>query len=176
MAKTSQGSRNKKKGKAFERECCDIFKAGTGLSFQRVPGSGAYLGGRNVIRADSLSDEQVLLARGDIICPTEWNGAVVECKARASFSFNLLFADSTTLNDWIDQCNIDYKQTGGKFFAVIFKVARRGTYIVTIANQIDVFERNYLAYTYDNTNYTISEFDEKWVKDHKDEIETLCRL
>ena len=38
-------NKNKNKGKAFERQICEILTNCFGINFQRIPNSGAYVGG-----------------------------------------------------------------------------------------------------------------------------------
>lgn len=164
----------KNKGKGFERETCHIFESATGLSWQRVPNSGAFIGGLNAARIAALSDTQVLLCRGDIIPPTEFKGVVIECKFHKSFAFHHLFSSSRELNSWIDQCLISYNESKGKFFAVIFKINHCGAFIVVRKDQLNSSDEIGHDYMYNGIWYRITEFDENWVKKHQEEIRKLC--
>ena len=84
-------NKNKNKGKAFERQICEILSKCFGLNFQRVPNSGAFVGGLNIQRYDKLTEEQKLLADGDIIVPKELSHISMECKSYKDFSFSSLF-------------------------------------------------------------------------------------
>ena len=62
-------SKSKNKGKSWERDVCLFLSELYNDSFIRVPGSGAFIGGSNQFRKDTLSEEQIKLSRGDIIPP-----------------------------------------------------------------------------------------------------------
>jgi hypothetical protein len=178
----SKGKANKQKGKRVEREIADLFSQETGLSWQRVPNSGAFIGGQNVNRIQNLSENQILLARGDLIPPDEFSGVVIECKGRVDFSFNLLFEKSTDLDSWIKQALIDYEVSNGKFLAVIFKVNRKGYYVAYKKGQLhSSVLRNGLDYLYEPEEegsraewYRIEKFDDRWIKNYKLQIKQLC--
>ena len=53
-------NKNKTKGKNFERQICELFTKTYGVNFQRVPNSGAFVGGLNTKRYENLTNEQVL--------------------------------------------------------------------------------------------------------------------
>jgi Holliday junction resolvase len=163
----------KAKGKGFEREVSDLFRKVTGLNFQRVPNSGAFIGGKNVERISTMSNNQIQLSRGDIIPPEEFAGICIECKFHKDFCFHQLFDSSKEVEAWIDQCMIDYKRTNGKFFAVIFKVNRKGMFICTLPEQINDMQG--LDYKHkDGTFFRISMFDEAFLKKYIDRIKVLC--
>ena len=52
-------NKSKEKGKTFEREACQMLKDAFRLSFNRVPNSGAFVGGMNAARMESMSDNQI---------------------------------------------------------------------------------------------------------------------
>ena len=79
------GNKNKNKGKSFERQICKILSDIFGLNFQRIPNSGAFVGGSNIDRYDKLTEEQRLLADGDIIVPKELSHISMECKSYKDF-------------------------------------------------------------------------------------------
>ena len=117
-------NRNKEKGKAFERyvanDLTDIFN----LSFTRTPNSGAYVGGMNKFRMDTLSESQILLTEGDIIVPDEMRNLKIECKSYKEFPFHQLLSNCKLLNEWIDQASSD-----DKLWFLIFKINHAGKYI-----------------------------------------------
>jgi hypothetical protein len=166
--------KSKNKGKGFERQAANIFSAGLGGSWQRVPNSGAFIGGANVARVSNLSASQILLARGDLIPPDEFRGIVVECKARKEFPFHQLFEQCKLLESWIDQAMIDYKETDGKCFMVVFKPDRKGTFVTTIRDEVPgTGNHPTLDYLYDNQWYRIHSFNEQWLKDNSNRIKEL---
>ena len=117
-------NRNKEKGKAFERfvanDLSDIFK----LSFTRTPNSGAYVGGKNSFRMNTLSNSQILLTEGDIIVPDELHNLKIECKSYKDLPFHQLFTQCKQVDEWIKQA---YSQD--KVWFLIFKINRAGSYI-----------------------------------------------
>ena len=52
-------SKSKTKGKSWERDVCLFLSELYNQSFIRVPGSGAFIGGTNQFRKETLSDEQI---------------------------------------------------------------------------------------------------------------------
>jgi Holliday junction resolvase len=166
------GNPAKNKGKGFEREVADLFGKVTGLHWQRVPNSGAFIGGKNVGRIQQMSSSQVLLTRGDIIPPDEFKGICIECKFHKDFAFHQLFEKSIELEAWIEQCLVDYNVSGGKAFFVIFKVNRKGMFVCTKKSQFD--NLNGLDYIYKNEAYRLCKFDAEWLKLNLDKLKTLC--
>ena len=62
---------NKNKGKSYERQLAKQLTSVFQLNFNRVPNSGAFIGGKNINRAQNLSEQQILLMSGDIIVPEQ---------------------------------------------------------------------------------------------------------
>lgn len=120
-------NKNKTKGKTFERQICAILTESFGISFQRIPNSGSFVGGKNIVRYDSLTEEQKLLSDGDIIVPAELNHISMECKSYKNFSFNGLFCGKNALLDgWIKQSSSTKKNK----WLLFFKINNKGTYVV----------------------------------------------
>ena len=71
-------SKSKTKGKSWERDVCLFLSELYDESFIRVPGSGAFIGGSNQFRKETLSTEQIKLSRGDIIPPNDYPYFLVE--------------------------------------------------------------------------------------------------
>ena len=94
---------NKNKGKAFERQIAKHLTSVFGLNFQRVPNSGAMIGGMNSYRMSFLTPEQQLLACGDLIVPSELSHTQFEMKSYKTFSFYSLYDNNEQLNKWIIQ-------------------------------------------------------------------------
>lgn len=120
-------NKNKNKGKSFERQICGILSNFFGINFQRVPNSGAFIGGKNSVRYDVLTEEQRLLADGDIIVPQELNHISMECKSYKDFSFNGLFLGKNALLDgWIEQSSNTKKPK----WLLFFKINNKGIFVV----------------------------------------------
>jgi hypothetical protein len=131
-------SKSKNKGKSWERDVClflsDLYRE----SFIRVPGSGAFIGGSNQFRKDTLSEEQIKLSRGDIIPPLHYPYFLAECKNYADFPFHLLIGKNSIaqLDTWIDQ--VEHDVTSEKDFWILFiKITRKGTYVLFDTNLYD---------------------------------------
>jgi len=118
-------SKSKSKGNAFERAVADHLTEVFGYNFERVPNSGAFVGGKNNQRYDSLSKSQQLIYEGDILVPDELHHMKIECKAYRDFSFHQLFSENKLLDSWIEQA---YSKE--KFWFLIFKINRRGTFVL----------------------------------------------
>jgi hypothetical protein len=133
---------NKNKGKAYERkvakDLCKVFD----LSFTRTPNSGAYVGGMNAFRTETLSESQILLTEGDIIVPDEMRNMKIECKTRKNFSFHALFTHNKELESWIAQA-----KSAEKVWLLIFKINNCGEYICFDQRLFENFKiNNFLVY------------------------------
>ena len=118
-------SKSKNKGKGFEREIANHLSKVFGLNFERVPYSGAFTGGKNIVRAETLTEEQRLMFDGDISPPKELGRFTFECKARKEIPFHQLFTSCAEMDSWIEQA-----QMKDKWWFLIFKPNRKGCYIV----------------------------------------------
>ena len=121
-------NRSKNKGNSFERDICKYLGSLTGLSFLRVPSSGAHVGGSNFHRADSMDDSQIRIMDGDIITPEEWKNWSIEAKFYKDLSWKKLFQPEGTaqLNGWIEQSKV----TSKPYWLLIFKINNSGAYCV----------------------------------------------
>jgi Holliday junction resolvase len=119
-------NRNKNKGKRGEVEFVKVLNDTFGLNFQRVPNSGAFLGGKNVCRYDEMTDSQKLLHDGDIIVPNELKNFSIECKNYNNLSFHqLFFGKCSQLDTWIKQAS----HTKKTFWLLFIKITRKGTFV-----------------------------------------------
>jgi hypothetical protein len=99
------GSKSKNKGKGFERDVAKYLSDLYGDNFVRVFSSGAYTGGMNNFRKDTLTEGQIRANKGDISPPDDWNHFNCECKAYNSFAFHKLFYNEKIplLEEFINQ-------------------------------------------------------------------------
>lgn len=149
-------NKNKNKGKAFERQICEILGKTFGLNFQRIPNSGAYVGGKNAFRYETLTEEQKLLADGDIIVPSELSHISMECKSYKDFSFSGLFLGQNALLDgWIKQAS----ETQKSKWLLYFKINNKGIFVVYDMSKFpsDLYKENYHIY---QNRYLIQSLDE----------------
>jgi hypothetical protein len=121
-------SKSKTKGNGFERDVCKYLNELTGLNFTRVPNSGAFLGGKNQVRVEGMTDSQTLIFDGDIIVPDEWSKWSLECKFYKDISWKKLFQPEgvAQLNGWIEQSKVTSKPN----WMLFFKINNCGAYIV----------------------------------------------
>jgi hypothetical protein len=97
-------SPQKAKGSAWEREISTFLSSLYGASFCRVPNSGAYIGGSNVHRKKTLSENQTKGFKGDIIPPDSWCSFNAEAKSYKEFPYHQLLSGSCKqLDTWLDQ-------------------------------------------------------------------------
>ena len=158
-------SKSKAKGNAFERAVADHLTEVFGYNFERVPNSGAFVGGKNNQRYDKLSKSQQLIYEGDILVPDELYHLKIECKSYKDFGFHQLFSENKLLDSWIEQA---YSED--KLWFLIFKINRRGTFVLLDDSNWECIEEcltssNYMKYK----NYCIVSYDQ-FFEDAKDII------
>ena len=162
-------SKSKTKGNNFEREISTYLSELYGLSFLRVPNSGAYVGGLNAQRRATLASGQIKTFRGDIIPPDDCT-IVIECKNYADFPFHSLLKTNTSialLNEWINEVETD---AGQDFWLLFFKVSRKGTFVCWHTKYFKLIQQK-ITYL---QNYHISELEE-FFSNNKSHIEEYMR-
>ena len=149
-------SKSKNKGNGFERviahELTDVF----GYNFERVPNSGAFVGGKNNTRYNNLSKSQQLIYEGDILVPDELAHMKIECKNYKDFAFHQLLTENKQLDSWIEQAVSDEKT-----WFLIYKINRRGTFVLMDRVYYDkikscLINKNNISYK----QYTIVMYDD----------------
>lgn len=104
-----KGINSKNKGSNAERELAHILNERfKGYTFARSVSSGAYTGGQNRGRAETLDESQLLVFAGDIRVPKNFN-FTIEHKFYKSLDFYDLFNPSSKLFDWYSQSEADAK-------------------------------------------------------------------
>ena len=135
---------NKNKGKSYERalakKLTSIFK----LNFERIPNSGAFVGGKNNFRANKLTNSQLLLCSGDIIVPDELSHVDFECKFYKEFAFSSLFDNCEQLNNWLEQA----KNTTKPLWFLCIKINHKGEFIVFDKKHTQLYsnQENFMVY------------------------------
>lgn len=163
-------NRQKEKGKGVEREFAKIFTEVFESNFQRVPNSGAFIGGKNVERISQLTTNQTNLFKGDIIPPDHLSNLILECKGRKTFAFNLLFDDNKELNSWIEQVEVDYKAVNEKgLYFILIKINNLG-YFVCYRMTEHITAANTMIYKYNDKPYVIQRFSKEWLISNKNYI------
>jgi len=156
-------NKNKTKGKNFERQICELFTKTYGVNFQRVPNSGAFVGGLNTKRYENLTNEQKLLADGDIIVPSFLSHLSIECKSYKDFPFHSLYTKQCRiLDEWIKQASNTKKSK----WLLFFKINNKGIYVVYDVKMFsNIKTNNFTSYN----NYNI-ESAENFVNLNKEEL------
>jgi len=116
---------NKNKGKSYERSLAKHLTKVFGFNFERVPNSGAFVGGKNIFRAEKLSQNQLLSSSGDIMTPVELAHVDFECKFYKELAFNSLFTNCEVLNKWLTQASCTVKP----LWFLCFKINHKGEYL-----------------------------------------------
>jgi len=156
-------SPSKAKGNSWERKVADHLTALYGQKFMRVPGSGAYIGGSNVYRKETLHEAQVRNFKGDIIPGESFPRFNAECKSYKDFPFHQLFQGSCKqLDEWIAQCMDVADQ--GDFNIIFMKFNRKGTFVATQLSDTKSFtlERNFNYPTEKYGTWAIMDYDAFW--------------
>lgn len=110
--KRKKGINSKKKGNKGELELVHILNERfKDYTFARTVSSGAYTGGMNQHRAETLTEDQRLVFSGDIRVPTNFK-FVIEHKFYSEASFWDLFNKSSDLYAWYEQSETDAKNVG----------------------------------------------------------------
>ena len=119
--------KSKTYGKGFEYETRDILREATGIqSFERVPTSGAWIGGANAYKAEFGREDVTEIMAGDLICPEDWRWTV-ECKNWEDVSIHQLFMgkESKQINEFLKQV-YDSAKVANKEPLLVMKWRKKG--------------------------------------------------
>lgn len=169
-------SKAKQKGNSWEREICKFLGDTLGGNFQRVPNSGAYIGGKNVFRKASLDVGQARAAKGDIIPPDALPKLNLEAKNYKDIAFHqIINGECKQLNTWIEQTEEPADETDISF--TIFKITRKGSWVAFRASLASNFELgSYVYYVKDSKKspvpYIITDHESFFIT-NKDKIIAL---
>ena len=168
-------SRGKAKGNSWERELASLLSSEFNLPFQRVPNSGAFLGGSNAFRRDSLDAKQARIMTGDLIVPEELNHISFECKFYKSFDYHQLYNQNKQFEDWVQQAN-DGCNSDQIWFLCIKANRREPLIAFRSATFIDIVSLgNYTSYKYKDFHIYITEL-KPFIKRAKERILHLGKL
>lgn len=119
--------KSKTYGKGFEYEVRDILREATGIqSFERVPTSGAWIGGKNAYKAEFGRNDVTEIMAGDLICPKGWRWNV-ECKNWDDIPVHQLFMgkESKQINEFLKQV-CDSAKVANKEPLLVMKWRKKG--------------------------------------------------
>ena len=167
------GSRSKIKGKSWEREVAKYLSEQHNASFIRVPHSGAFIGGTNVVRKSTMDQSQIKGFKGDIIPPDTWTHFNLEAKNYADFPFHQLYQGPVPLLEkWLGQ--LLEVADPEDFNILIMKFNRKGSFIAVQPTPSLNFNTNHFNYnspTYGS--WIIQDFESFWLK-NKSQIESIA--
>lgn len=110
--KRKKGINSKKKGNRAELDLAHILNERfEGYTFARSVQSGAYIGKSNDVRAETMSQEQILIFAGDIRTPINFK-FVIEHKAYNSEGHEIfweIFNEKSDIHKWMEQVLHDSK-------------------------------------------------------------------
>jgi hypothetical protein len=166
-------SPQKNKGSGFEREVAKFLSTLYSASFNRAPGSGAFVGGVNVSRKNTLSSNQAKSFKGDIVPPDDWHHYNCEAKFYADFPFHLLLSGKCSqLDKWIAQMMEVADE--GDLNLLFMKFNRKGRY-VAVSNTIEWKGKNFCCYSSEKFgDWRIFEF-EQFFADNKALVESSAK-
>lgn len=169
-------SKSKNKGKGFEREVCKILGELYDDNFERVPHSGAFVGGVNAARKSTLTENQIKAFKGDIIPPDNWKYFNCECKNYADFPFHHLLQDKAIplLEQWLEQTLDAHDEND--IDLLFMKFNRKGIYLAFPSNLKSKFSlKSNIDYVSENYNTWTLTFWEDFAKISTN-IDTLKKL
>lgn len=122
-------SKSKSKGNAWELEVSKFLTDTYNETFLRIPSSGAFVGGKNSFRKETLGSAQVQSKKGDIHPPESWKHWNIECKNYADFPFHQLwYTDVKILDSWIQQQK--EVEDKGDLNLILIKISRKEKWVV----------------------------------------------
>lgn len=148
-------STQKIKGSGFERDVAKDLTKMYKENFTRTIGSGAFTGGKNTVRKEYLTENQIRHHKGDVTPPDSFFKMNMECKFYKEFLFHQLFTKCPQLNEWIDQ-TIE-AEDAGDINIICFKINRKGKYVCIEENEAldktgalhyEYADRHWLVYDY----------------------------
>ena len=123
------GKASKDKGKAGERELAKILGEALDGNFERVPFSGAMIGGKNFIRKERMTEDQIRVSKADLIPPEHLKKLVIECKWYADFPYHsfVLNNEIKLLDSWLS--DLEHDCDPGDLGVLCVKINRKGWFI-----------------------------------------------
>ncbi len=126
-------SYSKQKGKTYERDLAENLSNVFSLPFRRIPNSGAYIGGTNIIKAEELDSDQIVFYDGDLIVPKELSCFSFEAKFHKDIGkISSWFDGNSIIDDWIKQAS----NTKKKYWLLCFKLNNIGEFVLWNINNL----------------------------------------
>jgi hypothetical protein len=163
-------SPQKAKGNSWEREIAKTLSEAYQASFIRVPHSGAYIGGVNTRRKETLDGNQTKSFKGDIVPPDDWKCFNAEAKSYADFPFHQVLAGNCKqLETWLDQ--LMAVADADDLNILFVKVNRKGKFIAVQSKYTWVTDQ-FMYYTSSkHGDWILIDFDH-FFKLNKDHLKT----
>lgn len=101
---------SKAKGSSAERDIAKLFSTHLGGSFTKSISSGAFIGGKNSIRKENLSESQIRSLKSDIYPPDEYTRLVTEVKFYKELDFAYsayVGVPNTLISGWLKELDYD---------------------------------------------------------------------
>lgn len=149
-------SAQKVKGSGWERDVAKDLTKMYRENFTRTIGSGAFTGGKNSVRKEYLTENQVRHHKGDVTPPDSFFKMNMECKFYKDLLFHQLFTKCPQMNEWIDQ-TLDAEDEGD-INIICIKINRKGKY-VCIERHEKLLETTALHYHYNGRDWLIFDYD-----------------
>ena len=159
-------SKSKTKGSNWEREIAKHLSELYSESFIRVPGSGAYVGGKNSVRKEVLHEGQIRAMKGDIIPPLDWHHFNCEAKNYAELPFHQLVQEECKqLESWLNQ--IYDAADEGDLNILIIKITRKGKYVAVQEGNHWQKQAHFLYHSEKYGYWQIYDYDLFWKNNHQ---------
>ena len=165
----NQMSRKSKiKGKSWERDVANFLTKLYNEPFLRVPNSGAFVGGYNIYRTQTMTEQQVNSFKGDIIPGPSFKHLVIECKNYGDFPFHkLVFGQEIRqLDEWIKQVQGSC-EVGDKWLLCV-KVTHKSCFVVWDFDQIQCPSDG------EYKDYQFAEYNNFW-DENSSEVKASCQ-
>lgn len=160
-------SKSKTKGNSWELEVAKFLTQTYGQQFIRIPGSGAFVGGKNNIRKQLLDESQLQSKKGDIHPPSGWKFWNIECKNYGEFPFHQLWtSDVKILDSWIQQQKD--VESHGDLNLILIKITRKDCWVV-YPNSLKFSTDRYISYK----GWNFTSWDDFWSK--KENIDLVLK-
>jgi len=134
---------SKKKGNRFELE---MAKRLSEFFDERVPTSGAFVGGKNRVKHHDIREDAKDILSGDLITPS-WFPFSIECKFHNDEPkfHHFLSGSSILFDEWWEQAKSD-AEFADKHPMLVMKVNRKGTYIALARSLIENMDVSHIVY------------------------------